>query len=795
MKKINKNECLKFLFVLVTLIFFVGCKEKEKTKELPKENLSQYVNPNIGTAHSRWFFYTPAALPFGMAKLAPSTNGSYGNKSGWEAVGYDSRHESIEGFANLHEFQVGGFLFTGITGELKTVPGKLENPDEGYRSRFNKKDEIANPGYYKVLLNDYTVEVELTATKRVGFQRYTFPESDSSYLIFDIGNQLGESGIVKDATVTYNNDGSIEGYVISYPEYVKKYQPDGDIKMYFYTEVSEKPLSYGGFIGKDIFENQVTTNGVGAGMYFKYKTENSQKIVIKTGLSYTSIESAKANLLAEAKELDFDQAVINAKASWEEEFEKIRVYDSSKENKTKFYTALFHSLLGRGLTNDVNGQFPQNDGSIGQIPLNSNGIPEYNIYNTDAVWGAFWNLTQLWALAWPEYYNDFIQSQLEVYKNSGWLADGTANGRYVSGVGTNFTGLIIAAGHQTGLLKNNLEIAYEAALKNELEYVGRKAGAGKMDLKGFIENGFISFIPGEETNWKDTPSGTPFSVSHSLEYAFSSYAVAQMAKKMGKTEDFEKLTKLSNNWKIFYDTETKLFRPKLANGEFISDFDPLKSWVGFQEGNAWQYTFYVPHQPEELVTLIGKEKFNTRLDSIFKISEKTAFGGEGIDAFAGIETLYNHGNQPNLHISWLFNFSGKPWLTQKWTRLIGNKFYGIEEIHGYGYGQDEDQGQLGAWYVMSSLGIFDVKGLTEQIPSFQFGSPIFDKVEIKVKNKDSKLLIIERSNSDARNYYIDKITYNKKPYTKLSIPYKDLMKGGKLKFYMKDLPNENFPNE
>ena len=789
-----KNLYLKFAPILLILIFFTRCNKNEKLKTVPKENLSQYVNPNIGTAHSRWFFYTPAALSFGMAKLAPSTNGSYGNKSGWEAVGYDSRHESIEGFANLHEFQIGGFLFTGITGDLKTTPGKLENPDEGYRSRFDKKDEIAIPGYYKVLLKDYNIKVELTATKRVGFQRYTFPKSDNSYLIFDIGNQLGESGKVKDAKVTYNNNGTLEGYVITYPEYVKKYQSDGDIKMYFYSEVSKKPMAFGTFKGNDIVKDTNTVNGVGAGMYLKYKTEEATQITIKAGLSYTSIENAKANLLAEAEYLDFDQVLENAKASWEEEFEKIRVYDESKEKKTKFYTALFHALLGRGLANDVNGQFPQNDGSVGQVPLNTEGVPEYNIYNTDAVWGAFWNLSQLWALAWPEYYNDFIQSQLEVYKNSGWLADGTANGRYVSGVGTNFTGLIIAAGHQTGVLKNNIELAYEAALKNELEYVGRKEGAGKMDLKGFIEKSFISFIPGDDTGWLDTPEGTPFSVSHSLEYAFSSYAVAQMAKKMGKTEDFEKLMKLSNNWKGFYDKETNLFRPRIEGGQFMSDFDPLKSWVGFQEGNAWQYTFYVPHQPEELVELIGQEKFNTRLDSIFKISEKTAFGGEGIDAFAGIETLYNHGNQPNLHISWLFNFSGKPWLTQKWTRLIGNKFYGIEDIHGYGYGQDEDQGQLGAWYVMSSLGIFDLKGLTEQTPNFQFGSPIFEKVEIKVNNKEGKLFTIETVNNIDQNFYIDEIELNGRSSNKLFITYEDIMRGGKIKFYMTDLPNKELQN-
>lgn len=779
---------IKLILLFIFFHFLALGQEKPLENSRNKELLSQYVDPNIGTAHSRWFFYTPAAMPFGMAKLAPSTNGSYGNKNGWEAVGYDARHTSVEGFANLHEFQIGGLLFTGITGKLKTVPGTLENPDEGYRSRFDKEDETAEPGYYKVLLKDYGVEVELTATKRSGWQRYTFPKSDKSYIILDIGNQLGESGKVKDAKVRYNADGSIDGYVITYPEYVKKYQPDGEIKMFFYTEVDKKPLEVGVFKKEDVFEKDSIT-GIGAGMYLKYNTGKAERISLKTGLSYTSIANAKNNLLTETTDLDFDMVLEKAKKAWETELEKIRITDSSQQNKRKFYTALFHALLGRGLSNDVTGDFPQNDGTIGAVPLDENGKPKYNVYNTDAVWGAFWNLTQLWALVWPEYYNDFIQSQLEVYKNTGWLGDGIANGRYVSGVGTNFTGLVIAAGYQTGVLKDNVELAYEAALKNEIEYRGRIEGAGKMDLKSFIDKGFVPYIPKKRHHKSNVLEGSAFSVSHSLEYAFSSYAVAQMAKKLGKTEDYEKLMKLSNAWKVFYDDTSGFFRPKLKNGQFIKDFDPLAPWIGFQEGNAWQYTFYVPQNPKALVQLIGEEKFNARLDSIFKISEKTAFGGEGIDAFAGVKTLYNHGNQPSLHISWLFNFSGKPWLTQKWTRLIGQKFYGTEEIHGYGYGQDEDQGQLGAWYVMSSLGLFDVKGLTEPDPSFQFGSPIFDRVAIQVTDR-GKPFIIETVNNASNNFYIDKITLNGKLYPNLNIPFKKVIDGGKLTFYMSDVPNK-----
>ena len=774
------------IYIVIFTLLLSACQSIDQTQvQTEHESVLQYVDPNIGTAHSRWFFYTPAAVPFGMAKLGPSTNGSYGNEQGWEAVGYDSRHNSIEGFANLHEFQIGGFLFTGITGKLQTVPGTLEKPDEGYRSRFDKADEYAAPGYYKVKLKDYDVTAELTATKRVGFQKYTFPETDSAYIILDIGNQLGESGKVKDASVTFHEDNTFEGWVITYPEYVKKYQPDGEIRMYFSGVVSKAPTTVGTFSGKEKYENQTSIAGKGAGLFMKFETAAGESIELKTGFSYTSVENAKINLLAEAENLNFEQARENAQKVWERELNKIKVSDSSSENKKKFYTGLYHALLGRGLANDVNGYFPQNDGTIGKIPLDENGDPEFSFYNTDSVWGAFWNLTQLWILAWPEYYNDFVQSHLAVYKNSGWLGDGLANSRFVSGVGTNFVGLVIASAYQAGIRDYDVEFAFKAAYENEMAYKNRIEGAGKMDLKGFVENGYVAYVPG----WDTTPEGSGFSVSHTLEYSYSSYAVAQFAKALGKEEKYEELMELSKNWKNLYDESVDFVRPKLASGEFLEDFDPFAPWIGFQEGNAWQYTFYVPHTPIELVETMGEDKFVDRLDSIFTVSEKTKFGGEEIDAFAGLTYLYNHGNQPNLHISWLFNYTDHPWLTQKWTRKICNDFYGVGEVHGYGYGQDEDQGQLGAWYVMSAIGLFDVKGLIEIDPSFQFGSPLFDKVEIQTRNGNS--ITINTSNNAPGNYYIQSIKLNGEEYRKRQIDLDLLLDGAELDIVMGAEPNKN----
>lgn len=773
------------LLAIQTITSFAHAGEKSTS-------LTQYVDPNIGTAHSRWFFYTPAAVPFGMAKVAPSTNGHYGNKDGWQAVGYDSRHNSIEGFANLHEFQVGGITLMPSTGVLKTVPGKLEDPESGYRSRFYKKDEYATAGYYKVFLKDYSVTAELTATKRVGFHRYTFPESKSSHILFDIGRTWGESGKVTDAFVKYNEaDNSVEGYVVTEPVYVQKYQAGAVVPLYFYAVLDKKPYSWGTFCEESHQEKAVQSRGKGSGVYLTFDTKKDEKIEVKVGVSYTSVENAMLNLKTEASELNFDMAHQNATKEWENMLGRITVEGKKDKDKVKFYTGLFHALLGRGLANDVNGDYPMNNGSIGRIPSDKNGKPVHNHYNTDAMWGGYWNLSLLWALAYPEYYADFVQSQLLVYKETGWLGDGIANSRYVSGVGTNFVGLVIAGAYNCGIRNFDVKTGYEAALKNETGWENRPVGAGKVDVGAFIKYGYSPYVASTGENDEYHRNGSPFGASHTLEYSFSSYAVAQFAKALGKKADYKMLLNLSKGWEKLYDPETGFIRPKDEKGNFITPFNPSEPWIGFQEGNAWQYTFYVPHDAETLVKKVGKEQFNNRLDSIFIVSRKNIFGGgTTVDAFAGISGLYNHGNQPNLHISWLFNFSGKPWLTQKWARTICNEFYGTEEIHGYGYGQDEDQGQLGAWYVMSSIGLFDVKGLGDEKPSYQIGSPVFDKITIQLPSEIRKnKFVIEVENNSDENIYIREMELNGKKLSVYSLPYTNILKGGKLKLTMDKNPN------
>mgnify|MGYP002528439084 FL=1 len=759
------------------------------------EEILGYVNPNIGTVHSRWFVYTPASVPFGMAKLGASTNGTYGNVQGWEAVGYEDTHTSIDGFPCFHEFQVGGLSLMPVNGEVKTTPARLENPQDGWRSTFDKSDEEAHPGYYSVLLKDYGIRAELTATKRVGFQRYTFPASESSHIIFNVGNREGESGNVRDSYAVCDGN-VVSGYIVTEPEYVKKYQAGATVCMYFYATLSKAPESVSGFqyYGSELKDGN-SIQGPGAVLVLNYKTSENEQIDVKLGLSYTSVENAKANYMAEAEDLSFDNARRSAAEDWSEQLSRIEVKGGSEDSRIKFYTGLYHCLLGRGLASDVNGAYPKNDGTVGQIELGKDGKPVHNHYNTDAIWGGYWNLTPLWALAYPEYYNDWCASQLLVYKDAGWLGDGIACSKYVSGVGTNMVSIALAGAYNSGIRDFDIETMYAAARKDNLEWRDRIEGAGKMDVRRFVEDGYVPYV--DDPGFVAYEKGATFSVSHTLEYSFSAYATAQLAKQLGHEDDYRQLMELSDGWAKLFDDDLKLVRPRVPGGEWIDNFDPYESWRGFQEGNAMQYTFFVPQNPDSLIARMGKDEFNERLDTIFTQARKTIFGGGKVAfAFSGLSSPYNHGNQPSLHIPWLFNFSGKPYLTQKWTRLICDEFYGTDGEHGYGYGQDEDQGQLGSWYVLAAMGLFDVQGGACSEPTYQLGSPEFDEITVhlsKFNTKGGTFKIRAKGNS-ADAMYVQNATFNGKPIDRCWLYRDEVFNGGELVLQMGTEPSDVWNN-
>ena len=783
-----KKNLLQVL-VLCLSAYLVSCTPSETST---KEDLTQYVEPRIGTAHCRYFHFAPGALPFGMAKPGPATNGHYGNKDGWEATGYDYRDGSIEGFPCVHEFQVGGIVLMPTVGDLFTVPGDtaLTAERQGYRSRFTHEKETATAGYYSVELLDYDVLAEVTATERVAFQRYTFPASEQSHILFDIGHREGESGAVKDAEVTIREDGSIEGWVITLPEYIKKYQPGAELPIYFSATLDKEPTAVGTFNDSIVNEGATEAKGLGAGAYLTFSTEEDEAVTVKVGVSYTSVENARLNREKEAEDLTFDEVRQMSKKKWQENLSRITVETANRDDKVKFYTGLYHAILGRGVCSDINGAYPKHDGTVGQVPM-ENKKPKFRMYNTDAMWGGQWNLTQLWIMAYPEHMSEFISSHLQVYKDCGWLADGLANSRFVSGVGTNQLSNMIVAAYMSGIRDFDVELAYEACLKNEMGGDERPFGAGKADTKQFVEYGYVPHLE----NGEGAAEMFQFSASHTLEYSYSAYAVAQFAKLLGKTEDYDKLMWMSKGWERIYDADMNFVHPKDAEGNFIGNFDPLQVWRGFQEGNAWQYTFYVPHDPQSLVAKVGADVFNSRLDSIFTLSQAKLFsGGTEVGAFAGLRTLYNQGNQPCLHISWLFNEAGKPSLTQKWVRAILNEFYATEGIHGYGYGQDEDQGQLGAWYSISSIGLFDVKGLDDENPSFGLGSTIFDKVTIRLNPNyyEGKSFVINAQDNSQENIYVQSFTLNGEELHDTHLPFNTFQKGGTLDVVMGSTPVDEY---
>ena len=775
-----------YVSILAALASLMSCA--------PKESPIDFVDPNIGTVHSRWFVYTPAAEPFGMAKLGPSTNGTYGNNQGWEAVGYEDHHTSIDGFPCFHEFQVGGLSLMPVNGEVITTPGLLENPEAGWRSSFDKETEQARPGYYSVVLKDYDVKAELTAVTRVGFQKFTFPKSDDAHILINVGTRHGESGNVLDSYVKVDGK-NIEGYIITEPEYVKKYQTGATVEMFFCGELSKAPESGSAFhVGGELAE-ATEVKGPGSVLCLNYNTKAGEKIEVKLGLSFTSIENAKANMEAEAKTLTFDKALKQTTAKWEEALGRIEVKGGRPESKIKFYTGLYHCLLGRGVASDVNGAYPKNDGTVGQIELGADGKPLHHHYNTDAIWGAYWNLTPLWALAYPEYYNEWVASQLLVYKDAGWLGDGIACSKYVSGVGTNMVSIAFAGAYNSGIRNYDIKTMYEAARKDNLEWEGRIEGAGKMDVEQFVKKGYVPYVT--DPGFVAHSGGATFSISHTLEYGFSAYATAQLAKQLGYEEDYKTLMELSDGWAKVFDDELKLVRPRYGNGEFIENFNPYESWRGFQEGNAMQYSFFVPQNPDSLVTRMGGEEFNKRLDDIFTEARKSIFGGGKVTyAFAGLNSPYNHGNQPSLHIPWLFNFSGKPYLTQKWTRLICDEFYGTDGEHGYGYGQDEDQGQLGSWYVLAAMGLFDVQGGACSEPTYQIGSPQFDEIIVHLSdyNTDGGKFVIKTVGNSQDAMYVQSATFNGEPLNECWLYRKDVFKGGELVLNMGTEPADVWNN-
>ncbi|RTE53979.1 glycoside hydrolase family 92 protein [Arenibacter aquaticus] len=745
----------------INLLCFVFCLTLSYSQE-PVD----YVDPFIGTHDSRPLLFPGATLPFGMVKLSPDNQ-----KSNWKA-GHDYAIKNIAGFNFVHDYHLSTFYVLPVTGKIQTQPGTEVDPDLGYRSRINNDNEQAAPGYYAVNLEDYGVKAELSSTTRVGIQRYTFPKSNESRVMFDFEIPYEDPGEVLEVVVNKVSDTEIEGYIK-----VMDRQNNGvtiwlhnDYYLYFVTRVDKPFKSLSGWHKDKIFKDVNQIKGSGdVGCFLDYNTEKGDQINVHTALSMVSTDQARLNLNVETREygFNFDRYRANARKVWNNLLGKIKIKDNNEKNKVKFYTNLYRTYCAKTIWSDVNGKWvDMNEDVVSVAP----GTP---IYGADAFWGMKWNLNGLWSLVNPSLMNSWVTSLLEIYKRGGWLPKGPNAGEYSAIMTSSPAVSFITAAYQQGIRDYDVDLAYEAISKIMKE-PGRphKSGGfvGNRWLRPYMDYGYVPLEYGPASN--------------TMELAFQDWCVAQMAKDLGKMEDYEYFLERSKSYKNHLDQKALYARIRSSSGEWIDPMEPFSS-KGFIEGNAWQYTFYAPHDVQSIINFLGKEKFVERLEWGFNSSQKSKFNATG-DQYA--KYPINHGNQPNMQAAYLFNYAGKPWLTQKWVREILNVYYG--ETPEDGWPGDEDQGQMGGWFVMSSLGLFQMQGGSGVTPIFDLGSPLFERTEISLEN-GKEIKIIAKNNSD-RNRYIQSAKFNGKPLHNTFIEALKLQKGGKLEYVMGPEPNVNW---
>jgi predicted alpha-1,2-mannosidase len=686
-----------------------------------------WVDPFIGTQSARWFFFTPAAAPFGLVKLAPDTTGFGGYAGGGHTSGYRFSDTSILGFSHLHDFQVGGILLMPTTGPLVTVPGADGQDKSGWRSRFSKSSERAEPGYYRVHLDKHDVSVELTASTRVGYHRYTFPKTDAARVLMDVGHLLGEGGVfqqhdrfsggLRAAMIERVDDRTVRASCTIAPSYA-----EAPFEIYAEIRFNRPFKTHGAYRDAKTFPGREVITGFGAGYYVEFDTREEAVVEARVGISHVDFDGAKKNLVTETEGKTFDQIRAATRSEWNSLLGRVRIEDERPEAepaKVKFYTALWHVLLGRGVNSDADGAYSDATGRRGQIPL-VNGQPEYARYNSDALWGSFWNLNQVWSLLYPEQMTAFAKHLLASYRESGWLPDGFVVNRRAPGMLSNQASLFLAAAYARNPSAFDREELWNAVWKNQTQWRGRPRYTGQEALAGYS---LLGYAPCDDGGYG--PSG------YTLEYAFEDWCAAQLATQFGKKSDADFLTQRSDAWRKLWDEETRCFRPRRFDGSFHTPFDPNGGY-SFIEGTALQYRWFVPHNIPALVGQFTPEVFLSELTQTMAQAEKTAFGPAEVKNTAGLSLPYNHGNQPGLHTAWLFHFAGRPDLSRQYVRSICERFYGTTPVHGYGLGQDEDLGPLGAWYVLASMGLFDVEGMVRREAPVAVIPPAFARMVLTI---------------------------------------------------------------
>ncbi len=766
------------LFLLLNLLIGIGANAQRP---------AELVYPLLDAANSRWFYFTSATRPFGMVNLSPDM----GVGGAWES-GYRYNEDTINFFSHVHAWQLSGIPVLPVSGEFKGHLGA-----ERYGSAYSHEKEVVKTGYHSVDLETYGIKAELTATIRVGFHRYHYPAGKAKYVLLDLGTLLGPSGTEK-GYAKQKSKTEIEGYVLmeatrrrpkaTYIYYVLQFD------MPFNSMQAWKD---GKLLGKTKkFED---SNG---GIYVDFKELKAQTIQMKVAISYTSIDGAKNNMETELPHWDFDKITNEAFEDWNNWLSKIKIEGGSHQEQSRFYTDLWHALQGRRIISDVDGKYCDMTGDtprIGQIPLNSHGKPSFNHYNSDSFWGAQWTLNTLWHLVYPEVTEEFVNSMLLMYDDGGLMPRGPAGGNYTYVMtGASSTPFIVSA-YQKGIRGFDAEKAYEGMRKNAmLGGIMAKAGYEHKTsvgggLKYYMENGYVPYPnPDKNNGYHNEGAG------QTLEYAYQDWCLAQMAKALGKEDDYELFMKRSQNYRNVWNGESGWMQPRKLDGSWEYPFNPILSHHGFVESTAAQSTWFVPHDMNGLFGLMGgKENAAKKLDQQFHIADVHDFISKSFktDRFvdrARHNTYLNYGNQPSMQVGFVFNYTGQPWLTQYWTREVVNRIYSQLDPQN-GYNGDEDQGLMGSLSVLMKIGIFEMRGGAGINPEVQIGSPLFNKVTIQLNPEyyQGGEFVIEANNNSDQNRYVQSVNLNGTSLNKVWINHSDIVNGGKLRLEMGSEPNKN----
>lgn len=752
---------IKYLISIVCFfsLFHLGCSQIQPV---------DYVDVFIGTSNSRWMLGPYACVPFGMVQLGPDNQGDV-----WMG-GYEYSISNVSSFSHIHAWTMSGLAIMPASQDLTVKDSPVDASYRGagatYHSRIEKRTEKAYPGYYSVYLHDASTRAELTATTRCGFHRYTFEELDDTRIMIDLKFPDEYQSILKDAQITKVDDKTLEGFATSHTYY-------GDYTLYFIIEVSKPFKTFSGWSAKKGVQTGIESlrDSVDVGAYITFDTKQGEQILLKTGLSLVDLEGARKNLESELGPFgwDFDAVAKKAKEEWNTLLSKISVEGGTEADKKKFYTNLYRSYAQKQTWSDVDGRYRDPMERIQQLPKGE------VMYGGDAFWNSYWNLNGLWSLITPEIMNNWVCTELELFDKTGWTNNGPTGLEHTGVMEVTHEVALMVAAYMKGIRNYDQDLLYRA-LKHTVNKQGGKqpmSGLAGMDhLDVYTNLGYV-----------------PFDVSRTdrtLNYAFSDYCFAQLAKAFGNQQDYQFHINRSNNWKNLWHPELKYIVPRSSDGNWIENFSPFSGY-SFSEGNSWQYSWYVPHDIPGLVELLGRDTFNSRLERGFLKAEGKGFAAHAFDRSRKTvhEYYINHGNQSNMQAAFLFNYSGKPWLTQKYSRKILNTFYGATPYHGWD--GDEDEGQMGAWYVMSAMGLFEMTGGTSPDLPVELTSPLFDKITISLDTNyyQGEQFIIEAKNNSKENVYIQNISLNGNKLESPRISFKDLVMGGHLIFELGPAPN------